>query len=84
MLKIWGRRDSGNVEKVMWTAAELGVRFELINAGGNHGQLEEPWFRKLNPNGRVPVIDDEGFVLWESNVIVRYLAQKHDDGGICP
>ena len=84
MLKIWGRADSGNVQKVTWAAGELGLPFERVDIGGPFGKLEEPAYRTLNPNSRIPTIEDEGFVLWESNAIVRYLAQKHGKGKLCP
>lgn len=74
MLKIWGRKTSINVQKVMWTVTELGLAHERIDAGGPFGGLDTEAFGKLNPNRLVPVIDDDGFVLWESNAIVRYLA----------
>jgi glutathione S-transferase len=77
MLRIWGRRNSINVQKVLWTAAELGLAFELIETGGPFGGTDSEEFRARNPNGLVPVIDDDGFVLWESNAIVRYLAGRH-------
>lgn len=84
MLKIWGRADSGNVQKVTWAAGELGLAFERADVGGPFGKLEEPAYRKLNPNSKVPTIEDDGFVLWESNAIVRYLALKHGKGSLCP
>ena len=84
MLKIWGRPNSINMQKAMWCIAELGLEHEVIPAGGAHGGTHEAWFLRLNPNGLIPVIDDEGFVLWESHAIVRYLAAKHDLGGLCP
>ena len=77
MLKIWGRITSINVQKVMWAVAELGLPHQRIDAGLHFGGNNEDWYRAMNPNGRVPVIDDEGFVLWESNAIVRYLAARH-------
>ena len=83
MLRIWGRRNSINVQKVLWTAAELDLPFELIETGGAHGGTESAEFRARNPNGLVPVIDDDGFTLWESNAIVRYLAARHG-GGLSP
>jgi glutathione S-transferase len=80
MLKIWGRVNSINVQKVMWMVGELGLPHERVDAGMQYGIVNEPWYRALNPNGRVPTIDDGGFVLWESNAIVRYLAAEHGDG----
>lgn len=84
MLRIWGRRDSFNLQKVMWCVAELGLDHERIDAGGVHGITDTPKYLAMNPNGRVPTIDDDGFVLWESNAIVRYLAAKHGMGTLCP
>lgn len=84
MLKIWGRLSSVNVQKVVWCCDELGLAYTRSDAGGAFGIVNTPEYRALNPNGLVPVIEDEGFVLWESNAIVRYLAAKHGDGGIWP
>ena len=77
MLKIWGRKNSSNVRKPLWAAEELGLAYEAIDAGGAFGVVDTPEYRAMNPNGRVPVIEDDGFVLWESNAIVRYLLGKH-------
>lgn len=77
MLKVWGRANSSNVRKVLWCAQELGLAYERIDAGGAFGVVDEPAYRDMNPNGRVPVIDDDGFVLWESNAIVRYLVSRY-------
>lgn len=84
MLKIWGRLSSINVQKVVWCAKELGCDFERIDAGGTFGVVDTPAYRGLNPNRKVPVIEDDGFVLWESNAIVRYLCAKHPAGGLYP
>ena len=84
MLKIWGRRNSINVQKVMWIVEELALKAERIDAGMNFGLVTDPWFCELNPNSRIPTIDDDGVVLWESNVIVRYLAAKHGLGTLMP
>jgi glutathione S-transferase len=84
MLKIWGRLSSINVQKVVWCATDLGCEFERVDAGGSFGVVDTPDFHRLNPNRKVPVIDDDGFVLWESNAIVRYLSAKHPGGGLSP
>lgn len=84
MLKIWGRPNSSNVAKVMWAIAELGVPYERVDAGGAFGIVDTPAYRALNPNGQIPTIEDDGFVLWESNAIVRYLAAKHGVGTLWP
>ena len=84
MLKIWGRLTSVNVQKVVWCADELGLTYERVDAGGKYGLVNTPEYRTMNPNGLVPVIDDDGFVLWESNAIVRYLAAKYGAGSLWP
>ena len=84
MLRIWGRANSINVQKVMWTAAELGLDHERIDAGGAFGRLDTDEYGALNPNRRVPTLVDDDTVVWESNVIVRYLAAKYGAGGLCP
>jgi glutathione S-transferase len=76
MLKIWGRLSSVNVQKVVWCADEIGLAYERIDAGGKFGLNDRPEFLAKNPNGLVPVIEDDGFVLYESNAIVRYLAAR--------
>ncbi|MBC7780063.1 MAG: glutathione S-transferase family protein [Proteobacteria bacterium] len=90
MLKLWGRPTSNRTQKVLWTLAEVDCEFEFILASammgpgghiakGNHpfGVVDSPEYRRLNPNGRIPTIDDDGFVLWESNAICRYLAMQY-------
>ncbi|HEY7671958.1 MAG TPA: glutathione S-transferase family protein [Gammaproteobacteria bacterium] len=84
MLKIWGRRNSVNVQKVLWCASELALPYERIDAGLQFGQNKEPWYLALNPNGRVPLMQDGALTLWESNSIVRYLCATHDHGGLYP
>lgn len=84
MLKIWGRTNSINVQKVLWSCAEMNVPYERIDAGMQFGVNNTPEFKALNPNGLVPLIDDDGLVLWESHAIVRYLARKHGLGTLCP
>jgi glutathione S-transferase len=84
MLKIWGRANSINVQKVLWCADELGLDYERIDVGGAFGGNREAEYLAMNPNGLVPTLEDGGFVLWESNTIVRYLAAKHGAGTLCP
>jgi glutathione S-transferase len=84
MLRIWGRLSSVNVQKVVWCADELGLAYERNDAGGAFGVVQTPAYLKLNPNGLVPVIEDDGFVLYESNAIVRYLAARHAEGSLWP
>ena len=85
MLKIWGRNTSINVQKVMWAIGELGVPHERIDIGGPFGKNNEPFYLAKNPNGLVPTLEeDDGFVLWESNSVVRYLAAKFGTGSLEP
>ncbi|MDP2032283.1 MAG: glutathione S-transferase [Polaromonas sp.] len=84
MLKIWGRMSSINVKKVVWTAQELALDMQRTEAGGLFGVVKTPEYMALNPNSLVPVIEDEDYVLWESNVIVRYLCAKHAMGQMYP
>ena len=84
MMKIWGRTNSINVQKVLWCCAELGLEYQRIDAGMAFGVNDTPEYKALNPNGLVPTMDDDGFVLWESHAIVRYLARKHGTGKLWP
>ena len=85
MLKIWGRTTSSNVQKVMWAVGELGLAYERVDIGGPFGKNNEPAYLAMNPNGLVPTLEeDDGFLLWESNSIVRYLAAKHGPGKLEP
>ncbi|WP_412026010.1 glutathione S-transferase family protein [Burkholderia cepacia] len=76
MLTVWGRRNSFNVQKVMWLVDELALEHRHVPAGGQFGELDTPAFLAMNPHGRVPVIDDNGTVVWESHSILRYLAAR--------
>ncbi len=82
MMRLWGRKSSINVQKVLWCLAELGLKegqdFERIDAGLQFGINRSPEFLKLNPNGLVPTLQDGDVVLWESNTIMRYLVRMHD------
>ncbi len=84
MLKVWGRATSSNVQKAMWAIGEIGLAHERIDVGGAFGGLDTAQFRAMNPNGLIPVIEDQGRFLWESNAILRYLAGRHGAGGLYP
>lgn len=84
MLTIWGRSNSVNVQKVMWACEEMQIAYERIDAGAEFGVVNTPQYRSLNPNGLVPTIEDAGFVMWESNAILRYLCAKHSAGKLWP
>jgi glutathione S-transferase len=78
VIKVWGRKTSANVQKVMWAIGEIGLPHERIDIAGPFGKNREPAYLAMNPNGLVPTLEeDDGFLLWESNAIVRYLAAKH-------
>lgn len=84
MIKIWGRRNSINVQKVLWCCDELGISFQRFDAGAQAGDLDTTAYRALNPNGLIPTIADDEFILWESNAILRYLAAKYAPVDIWP
>jgi glutathione S-transferase len=77
MLKIWGRTNSLNVQKALAALVEARVPYERFDAGLAFGVVNTPEYRGMNPNGLVPTIDDGGFVLWESNSIIRYVSAKY-------
>lgn len=85
MLRVWGRNNSSNVQKVMWALGEMGVAHERIDIGGSFGGNKETPYLTMNPNGVVPTLEeDDGFILWESNSIVRYLGAKYGAGKLEP
>ena len=84
MLKILGRNNSVNVIKVLWCAAELGLDFGRTDIGGAFGGNDQPEYLAKNPMGRVPTVEDGDLILWESQVIVRYLAATHGIGTLWP
>jgi glutathione S-transferase len=84
MLKIYGRANSINVRKVLWTVDEIGIPYEREDWGRAFRPLSDPEFLALNPFGLVPVIDDDGFILSESQTIARYLAGMHKRDDLLP
>ncbi len=84
MITLWGRNNSINVQKAIWCLEELGLPYERREAGGPFGIVKTPEYRLMNPNSLVPVLDEDGFILWESNTIVRYLCAKYAAGTFWP
>lgn len=77
MITVWGRATSSNVQKVMWTAAELGTAVERHNVGGAFGGLNTAEYRALNPHMRIPTVRfEDGVTMWESNAVVRFMARR--------
>jgi glutathione S-transferase len=83
-ITIWGRENSSNVRKVLWLCEELDIDFERIDIGGHFGGLESPEYQNKNPNRVIPTIRHEDYILWESNVILRYLTSIFDHGDLWP
>lgn len=84
MLRVLGKASSINVRKVLWTCAELEIPFEREDWGSGFKSTHAPEFLALNPNAMVPVIEDDGFILWESNSIIRYLASCYAGDRLYP
>ncbi len=84
MVRIWGHKQAPNVRKVIWGCAEFGLDHEIIQVGGPFGGTQTDDYRRMNPNGRIPTIEDDGFTLWESHAILRYLANKAGAGTFYP
>ncbi|MGL4858293.1 MAG: glutathione S-transferase family protein [Enterobacteriaceae bacterium] len=84
MINLWGRTNSSNVKKVVWCLEELQLPYKRIDAGGTFGGLDTPEYLQMNPNGVIPTIDDQGFILWESNTIMRYLANRYQGEKLYP
>ncbi|MGY4106097.1 glutathione S-transferase family protein [Aeromonas encheleia] len=84
MLRILGKASSINVRKVLWTCAEIDLPFEREEWGAGFKPTDTPEFLAMNPNAMVPVIQDGGFTLWESNTIIRYLASRYGNATLYP
>jgi glutathione S-transferase len=84
LLTILGRRTSGNVMKPLWVADELGLPYEQVDIGGPFGGNDQRDYLDKNPMGLVPTLIDDGFVMWESNAITRYLCGKYGHGTLFP
>jgi glutathione S-transferase len=84
MLEIWGRKNSFNVQKVLWCCEELEIPYQRHDAGGLFGGTSEDEYLQRNPTGLVPTIVDGDLTLWESNTIVRYVAASYGPGSLWP
>ena len=84
MLEIWGRKNANQVIQVLWTLAELELDYQRHSIGTQNGDLETEEYKSLNPNSKIPTIRDNGFVMWESHAIIRYLARQYGLGTLYP
>ena len=84
MLEIWGRKNANQVIQVLWTISELGMEHKRYSIGTSAGDLDTAQYKSLNPNSKIPTIRDNGFVMWESHAIIRYLARQYGFGGLYP
>ena len=84
MLEIWGRKNANQVIQVLWTLAELEIDYQRHSIGTRNGDLETEEYKSLNPNSKIPTIRDNGFVMWESHAIIRYLARQYGLGTLYP
>lgn len=84
MLKIYGRANSINVRKVLWACGEIGIDYERYDFGRGFTGTDSEEFQSVSMFGVVPVVDDAGYVLRESQVVVRYLAMKHGRADLFP
>jgi len=84
MLELWGRKNAYNVQKTLWVLAELELEYVHYDVGSTAGDLETPEFLALNPHARIPLLTDDGAIVWESNSIVRYLAARYAAGSLWP
>ncbi len=84
MIRLWGRTNSMNVQKVLWTLDELGLRYERLDAGMQFGVNNSPEYLQKNPNGKVPLLEDDGYAIWESQAICRYLCNQYQGSGLYP
>lgn len=84
MPKLYGRASAPNVQKILWLAEELGLAFDRVDIGGPFGGLSDPAYLAKNPNGAIPTVEVDGFVLWESNAILRYFARQYPESELYP
>jgi glutathione S-transferase len=76
MLTLYTSPMSGNGRKVHMALEEVGAQYQLVKLDLVKGDQKNPEYLQLNPNGKVPTINDDGFILWESNAIIQYVVEK--------
>jgi glutathione S-transferase len=84
MLELWGRPNAYNVQKPLWLLAELGLEFNHHDIGSGKGDLDTPEFLAINPQARIPVLRDGAAIVWESNTVLRYLANRCEASALYP
>ncbi len=84
MLELWGRRNAYNVQKPLWLLAELGLEFIHHDIGSAKGDLDTAEFLAINPQARIPVLRDGEAIVWESNSVLRYLANRFEASALYP
>jgi len=84
MLTLYTSPGSGNGRKVHMLLEEVGAQYQLVKLDLLKGDQKKPEYLQLNPNGKVPTIDDDGFILWESNAILLYLNEKYPTANLLP
>ena len=84
MIIVHGRRNSSNVQRVLWALAELGVTYDRRTVGGSFGGGGAPEYQAMNPTGMVPTLQDGDLTIWESEAILRYLAASYGAGSLWP
>ncbi len=82
MMRVWGRKSSSNVQKVLWALEELGQSYEHEIVGGIYGGKDRVEYASKTPTKLVPVLEDGDLAIWESHSILRYLARKFPDSEI--
>lgn len=75
-MRLYHHPVSFNSRRAVMAALHLRSPVELVFVDLQQGEQRQPQFLKLNPNHRVPVLEDDGFILWESHAIMQYLADK--------
>jgi glutathione S-transferase len=83
-MRLYHHPMSSNARRAVMTALHLGTEVELVVVDLSRGEQRRPEYLRMNPNGKVPTLDDDGFVLWESHAIMQYLADKTPGQALYP